>query len=859
MVVVAAPARSAGSTSIWLQAIRLTRRELRAELWRGLKGFRIFLACLALGVAAIAGVGSVSASILAGLAADARGILGGDLEFALVQRAATPAERAVLDRFGIVSEARSLRGMLRRIDGDRRTLVELKAVDGAYPLYGAVTLQPDQGLAAALAPDAGGTPGVAVDPLVLDRLALKLGDRVQLGDAVLRVAATLLREPDSAGNPFSLGPPVLVPLSALPSTGLMQPGSLSTTLYRLRLPPSGDVAAARAEIERATPDAGWRVRDFTNAAPSIQQFIDRTSMFLTLVGLTALLVGGVGVGNAVSSYLGGKTGTIATLKCLGASGRLIFTVYLMQILVLATLGIAIGLALGAVAPYAVVALFADKLPVAARLGLYPAPLALATAFGLLTALVFSLWPLARARDVPAAALFRALIVAIRRWPRWPDMAVVGGLALGLAALAVASAADRRLAFWFVLGALVALGAFRLAGAAVMALARAVPRQRSPTLRLAIANLHRPGAPTPSVVLSLGLGLTVFVAIALIQGNLSLQVAERLPAMAPSYFFIDIQVDQAADFDRTVHAVPGVDALERVPSLRARITRLNGVPAETAPIAADTRWSVRGDRGLTYAAALPRGSTIVAGTWWPADYQGPPLASLDAELAKGLGLGLGDTISFNVLGREITAKIANLRRIEWNTLGINFFTVFAPGTLEAAPQTFIATAHATSPAAEIALERAVTDRFPNVSAIRVKDALDTVGRVLGNMADAVRLTAAITLVTGILVLSGALAAGHRRRVYDTVVLKVLGATRAMVARTFLIEYGLLGLVTATISGGLGTLAGWLIVTRLMRAEWVFLPGTVLLTAGISTLLTLAIGFAGTWRALGVKAAGELRNE
>jgi putative ABC transport system permease protein len=429
----------------------------------------------------------------------------------------------------------------------------------------------------------------------------------------------------------------------------------------------------------------------------------------------------------------------------------------------------------------------------------------------------------------------------------------------LAALAVGSAADRRLALWFVVGAVVALAAFRLAGSAVMLLAARLPRSRRPGLRLAIANLHRPGAPTPSVVLSLGLGLTVLVTVALIQGNLSLQVAERLPALAPSYFFIDIQQDQAAGFDAAVRSVGGVDDLERVPSLRARITRLKGVPADQAPVAPDVRWTLRSDRGLTYAATVPRGSSVVAGAWWPADYSGPPLVSLDAKLAEGLGLGLGDTISFNVLGREVTATVTNLRRIEWNTLGINFFTVFAPGTLEAAPQTFLATAHAATPAAETALERVVTDRYPNISAIRVKDALETINRVLGSMADAVRLTAGITLVTGVLVLSGALAAGHRRRVYDTVVLKVLGATRAMIGRTFLIEYGLMGLVTAVISGGLGTLAAWLIVTRIMKAEWVFLPQSVLATAIGSTILTLAIGFAGTWRALGAKAAGELRNE
>jgi putative ABC transport system permease protein len=835
-------------------AWRLARRELRG----GFKGFRIFLACLAIGVAAIAAVGSVSSALIAGLHADARTILGGDVEFRVAQRTLPPEVTSWLAARGAVSEVREMRGMARRPDGEKRTLIELKAVDAAYPLYGAVASEPAIPLADAIAVR-DGAPGIVVDPQVLERLDLHLGDRLRLGNADFTVRAALLKEPDSGANPFSLGPRVLISAEGLRLSGLEQPGTLSTTVYRVKLSPGETAPATIEAANRTFPESGWQTKDFTNAAPSVQSFIDRTSMFLALVGLTSLLVGGVGVGNAVSSYLGGKAAVIATLKCLGAPARLVYAIYLLQILVLAVLGIAVGVAVGAGAPWLAHAVAGDDLPVALRLGLYPRPLALAAGFGVLTALGFSLWPLARARDVPAAGLFRSVVETARRPVKMRDWLATGVVAAVLAGLAIGTADDKRLAAWFLLAVAVALLAFRAAGSGVMLAARHVRVRRRPWLRMAIANLHRPGAPTPSVVLSMGLGLTVLVAVALIEGSLATEVTERLPAHAPSYFFIDIQPDQVAPFEALVKSLPGTADLDRVPSLRARIAALNGTPAGAVEVDPDYRFILRSERGLTYTATVPSGSHVVEGAWWPADYQGPPLISLDANLAHGLHLALGDTVTFNVAGREVTGRLANLRKIDWATLGINFFTVFSPGALEAAPQTDIATVRADTLADELVLARRVTDAFPNVSAIRVKDALDTVSRVLGDMAGAIRAIAAITVLAGVVVLSGAISAGHRRRVYDAVVMKVLGATRAVIARGFLVEYGILGIVTSVIAAALGTLAAWLVVTQIMKGEWVFDAGRVVLTAGAGTAATLFIAFAGTWRVLSVRAAPHLRNE
>ncbi|MCW5752459.1 MAG: FtsX-like permease family protein [Alphaproteobacteria bacterium] len=832
-------------------ACRLALREMRG----GLRGFRIFLACLALGVAAIAGVGSLSSAIVEGLRAEGRSLIGGDIELRLTHRPASAEEHAWLARRGELSAIASMRAMARALPGTARTLVELKAVDGLYPLYGEMRTVPDRPLEQLLGRH-DGLAGALVEANLLTRLGLRPGERLQVGDGTFTITGVIEREPDRGTEAFALGPRLMIADEALAGTGLVQTGSLIYWTYRLRLAPGSDAQAVIAEIRRAFPEAGWRIRDVTGGTPALRQWIERITLFLTLIGLTALLVGGVGVGNAVKSYLDGRTETIATLKCLGAPSRTVFLVYLLQVMLLACIGIAIGLLAGALLPYGLGRFLAERLPVPPSFGFYPAPLLLAAGYGLLTALVFTLWPLARAQDVPAAGLFRQLVAPERRWPR-PLPLMLLALSLGaLLAVAILTASDVRFALGFVAGAAGSFLLLRLSAFLLVQAVRRLGRPRRPALRLALANLYRPGAATASVVLSLGLGLTLLVTIALVQGNLDRQVQEQLPEEAPAFFFIDIQSDQVAEFEQVVASVPGAGEIRRVPSLRGRIARVNGVPAEALQVGQDSRWALRGDRGLTYAALLPEGSSLVAGEWWPADYSGPPLLSLDAKIAADFGVGIGDRLTINVLGREIEATIANLRRIDWSSLGINFVVIFAPGTLEAAPHTHIATVQARG-AAEEAVFRAVTDRFANVSVIRMKEALESVNKILGDIGRAARAAAAVTLVAGVLVLAGAMAAGHRRRVYDAVVLKVLGASRADVLRAYLLEYAILGLSTALVAGLLGWVAAEVVITTVMKAAWTPLPGTLVLTALLSVAATVLLGLAGTWRALSERPAPVLR--
>jgi putative ABC transport system permease protein len=840
-------------------ALRFAWRELRG----GLSGFRVFVACIALGVMAIAGVGSVAQSLAEGLSRAGGVILGGDLAFSLVQREANESERAFLDAHGIVAVVATLPTMARAGDG-RTTLVEVKAVDDAYPLAGVVATDPDMPLPALFALQ-GDAFGAAADPALLARLDLKPGDRISIGSATIELRAALKTEPDKLASGIGFGPRVLVSQAALRASGLLQPGSLVRWQYRMRLPETASSDSAMASVEQQAraqfPSAGWDIRDRNKASPQLERNVERFSQFLTLVALTALLVGGVGVANAVASHLARKRDTIATMKALGATGGDVFAIYCSQILLVALFATLIGAGLGAALPFVIVWTFGAVIPLPVASSLHPAVLELSIVYGLLTALAFALWPLGRAHDISVSMLFRDQVAAKRGWPRRRYVVFTALIAAALAALAVLSAYDRRLAAIFVVAAAVIFAALRLVAMLTMALTRRLPRSRSTLVRLAITNIYRPGALTPSVVLSLGLGLSLLVTVVEIDGNLHRQFAAALPERAPSFFFLDIPSADAVGFDAFVRVRAPGSTLERVPMLRGRIIAADGIKAENLKPGESSAWVLRGDRGITYAAALPAGSRLVAGEWWPADYSGPPLVSLESRTAEDLKLKPGDTIAVNVLGRNVTARIANLRAVDWQNLGINFVLVFSPGTFAGAPHMDIATltfADGGTAAEETALIKALADAFPTVSAVRVKDALDAIDHIVGNLVLALRGASLVTLIAAALVLGGALAAGQRFRIYDAVVLKTLGATRFRLLASYALEYALIGLAAVVFGVAAGSVAADLVVTRVMEFSfvWVALPAAG--TALLALVVTVLLGLAGTFTALGHKPAEVLRN-
>ncbi|RVU14055.1 ABC transporter permease [Methylobacterium oryzihabitans] len=837
--------------------LRLALRELRG----GLRGFAVFLACIALGVAAIAGVASISRSLTDGLAREGRRILGGDLSFGLIHREASPAERAFLAANGRVSTVAFTRAMATAADGGA-ALVELKAVGPDYPTLGALVTEP------ALAPadlfaERDGTFGAAADPALFARLGLKPGDRVTVGDARIALRASLAAEPDKLASGIGFGPRLLTSEGALRASGLLQPGSLNRWVYRLALPDAADarVEAVMEEARRTFPEAGWEMRSRLAADPRFATSVARFTQFLTLVGLTALMVGGVGVANAVRAFVERKRPSIATLKSLGAPGGQVVALYLTQVMLIAALGIAIGLAVGAVLPFLVDAAFGAALPVPLDPTIAPGELALAALYGALTALAFAIGPLGRAHDVAVSGLFRDTVDPDRRRPRPVYLAVLALALAGLVALAVASAFDRRVALVFIVAAGLAFGLLRAVAFGLMALARRLPRPRRAAPRLALANLHRPGALTPSIVLSLGLGVTLLVTLSLIDSSITRTLERSLPARAPNLFFLDIPSRDADAFDRFLGAAAPRGKIERVPMMRGRITALNGVPASQVKAAEEAAWVLDGDRGITYAEDLPDGSRVTDGAWWTPEQGRTPQVSFDAELARLLGLKVGDTVTVNVLGRNLTVPIANLRHVEWRSLGINFVMVFSPGTFRGAPHADLATLtlpEGPDAATEARILREAARTFPSVSSVRVRDALDAVSDLVRKLALAIRGASSVALVASLFVLAGALAAGHRARLYDAVVLKTLGATRRRLLGAYLLEYGALGLATAVFGLMAGSLLAWVIAARVMKIGFVFDAGSAILAALLAVAVAIGLGLAGTWRILGQKPAPYLRN-
>jgi putative ABC transport system permease protein len=838
--------------------LRYALRELRG----GLRGFYVFIACIALGVMAIAGVGSVAASLGEGLAREGRTLLGGDVAFSLFQREAKPEEVAFLRSRGDVSAIATLRGMARASDG-RLALVEIKAVDGTYPMLGELTLDPKLPVAELLA-EHDGVFGAAADSTLLARLDLKLGDHVSIGRATFQIRSVVGAEPDKLAGGLGFGPRFLASEAALRATQLLQPGSLVRWTYRVRLPdkPAGDRTATRlADDARNTlPEAGWEIRTRDNASPQLERTISRFTQFLTLVGLAALLVGGVGVANAVKSHIDRRRDVIATFKALGANGRDVFAIYLTQVTVLAVIGSVIGLAAGAALPFIIVHGFGTLLPLPVVPALHVDELVLSFVYGLLTALAFGLWPLGRVHDVPVAALFREAVTSPWHRPRWRYLALMAVVIALLIGVVIGLAYDKRVATVFVVSSIAVFALLRGIAAGLMAVARRLPRARATMLRLAIANIYRPGALTPSVVMSLGLGLAVLVTITQIDGNLRRQFLAALPDRAPSFYFIDIPATEADRFSAFLKQAAPQSTVEEVPMLRGRIVSARGVRAEDLKPSTDSEWVLQSDRGLTATGEIPKGSKIVEGQWWGANYEGPPLISIEKKIADGLKLKLGDEIVVNVLGRDIPARIGNMRTIDWQGLGINFVLVFSPNAFRGAPHTHIATlteAHPDS-ASDARIIKSVADAFPMVTSVRVREALETIGTVVTNLVLAIRGASAVTLISAFLVLGGALAAGHRHRVYDAVILKTLGATRARLLGAYALEYLMIGFATAVFGVIAGSVAAWLIVTRLMTLSFIWQAGSAVGVVAAALVVTVGLGLAGTLLALNQKPAAVLRN-
>lgn len=835
-------------------ATKIARRELRG----GLKDFRIFLACLILGIAAIAGVGSVRTAIEQGLRNEGATILGGDAELEFVYRYASEGERAWLATNAVtLSEIVKFRSMAVTGEGEtsQRALTEVKGVDAAYPLYGSVSLSPDMPVAKALeAVD--GVPGAVIGKLLADRLGLTIGSTFRLGTHEFRLNAFLLKEPDAASD-FSFAPRTIVRAADLDGSGLLGPGSLFDSYYRFTVAPQTDLRAIKAAAIARFSETGLHWRDKSNGAPSVTRFVERIASFLVLVGLAGLAVGGIGVSSAVRSYLETKTSVIATLKTLGAEARTIFWIYFLQIGALSILGITLGLLLGAAIPFLAAPLIASALPVPADFSLHWRPLTEAAAYGVLTALLFTLWPIARTENIRPAALFRD---AVSRSGLWPKPVYIGLTLVNLAALlgvCLAYASVPMLALWTLGGILAALLVLVLAAVAIKGVSKRLAQSRflrgRTALRLAFGSVGGPDSEASSVILSLGLGLSVLAAIGQIDANLRGAIATELPEVAPSSFFVDIQPDQLTGFLARTRGDADVSRVDTVPMLRGTITKINGRAAREV---AGNHWVISGDRGVTYADAMPDKTQITQGAWWPVGYDGPPQVSFADAEAKELGLKLGDKITVNILGRDIEAEITSFRVVDFSTAGIGFVLTMNAGALKGAPHTNIATVYADAQA-EATLLRDLGNAYPNITAISVKDAISQVVSALGSLAAATSYAALATLVTGFVVLIGAAAAGERAREYEAAILKTIGATRARILLSFALRSAILGAAAGLVAIFAGAAAGWGVMRFVMDTSFHFEPVSAIAIVLGGALVTLTAGLFFALRPLAARPAGILR--
>ncbi len=816
--------------------------------------------CVALGVAALVAVGTFATNLERTVRREARALMGGDLELRSSRPldSAATAEIARLEREGVTpARLREVTGMARS-DAGATLLVEIKAVDARYPLYGALETRPAGAAHRWLGDD-----GVLVEEAVLRRLGLAPGDPLVIGVGRFVIRGVVVKEPDRALG-ITLGPRIVIANAALERTGLLAFGSRVRHRTLLRLPEGTSLTVARDALAGALGDPGVRLGTFEEAQPGLRGFFRQLSSYLGLVGLASLLVGGIGVAASVAAFLARRLATIAILKCLGATSRAVLATYVLQTLALALLGSVIGAAIGlAVQPLAgrllagVVSLTLETQPAYWTL-------ARGIAMGVLTALFVALWPLLEIRTVPPALILRRDVdpaPARRRRARWPLLPIAGGLA----GLAVWQAGSLKLGGLFVGAALAALLTLTALARVLRALGRARPRVVSMAWRQGLANLHRPGGHAGGVVVALGVGVMLLVAIALLQASLARHIDHERRREAPSFFFIDIQPDQRRAFEDLVRAEGGGGPPALTPLVRARLAAVNGEPVTRALLDARKAagraglWYYTRDYALTAAAALPASNALLRGRWWtPAEAAARPRVSVEEGAAKHLAVDVGGTLTFDIQGAPVEAEVMSVRRVDWQTLSTNFFVLFSPGPLDGAPTTYVATARV-PPAREARLQDKVVSAFPNVTAVPVRDVLERVAAILDRIALAVRAIAVFAVAAGLVVMASALAASRYQRLAESVILRTLGATRGVVARIFAVEYACLGAAAGLGGTVLATVLAWIVLEWVLEVPWTFEPGILAAGVGLTTALALGVGFLATFRLLGQKPLAVLRRE
>ncbi|ALA56706.1 ABC transporter permease [Nitrospira moscoviensis] len=883
-------------------------RETRA----GWRHFLYFLVCIAVGVGALVGVSLFGAHVERAVTKEARGLLGGDLEVRL-SRPISADGRAVLDSLlerGVetthVSELVAMAATLQPAPGQGQPtqIIELKAVEPQYPFYGSVNVEPEGRLQELLAPRAGcqgaAAPetcyGAVVQESLLIRMGLRVGDGLKIGQAYVTITGVVRTEPDRMANAFSLGPRVLISQEGLRATELVQVGSRIRERYLLKVPSGLAPEPLVYELRGRLSSEAARVSGYRDAQPQLKQFLEQLTRYLGLIGLTALFIGGLGVATSVHAFILEKLNTIAILKTVGAGSATVIWAYALQALILGSIGSAAGLVIGILLqqalPWVIAGFLASdllaQLGFTADLGLSSlVPLGKGMALGLLSTMLFALWPLLTIREIKPAMIFRRDVAPlasdqpdrVSQWGRsWRTIdrvkgATASGIGIGLVGLSMWQAGSWKVGVLFIGAFLAAVIVLRLSASAVVQALKKSPRPAALTLRQALGNVIRPGSGAVGITMAIGIGVMVVVTVSLVERSLLLQVGENRPTNAPTFFFIDIQPDQKDGFERLIGELAHDSAPQLTPLVRSRLSAVNGHPIKLEAATEDEerkeqdaekderrkKWYFTREYVLTFLDDLPKDNEVVQGAWWkPGEVFSTPLVSVEEEAAKALGLGIGGTVELDIQGTAITAAVSSIRKVEWGNFSTNFYLILSPGSLDGAPITYVATVRV-PPAQEVPVQQAVVAAFPNVTAINIGDVFQTFATVLDRLSLAIRAVALFCVLSGALVMAAALAATRYRRLYESVILKAMGATRGVIARSFAAEYALLGAVGGLLGCALASALSWGVLAFVFDLSWSLQPMILLAGFSATIALTVLVGFLSTYRILGQPPLAVLRYE
>jgi putative ABC transport system permease protein len=884
--------------------VKMAWRETRAA-WRH---FLYFLVCIAIGVGALTGVSLFGAQVERTVTKEARGLLGGDLEIRLTRRISSQGQDvldSLMERGIVLTHVSELVAMAAQAEpsgsGQPTQIVEIKAVEPQYPLYGSLRLEPDTDLSVLLdrqekACSTRTCFGAVVQESLLIRMGLTLGDRLKIGDGQFIITGVVRTEPDRMANAFSLGPRVLMSQEGLLSADLIKMGSRIRERFLLKVPGNLAPDPLLYELRGRLASDSARVSSYREAQPQLKQSLEQLTRYLGLVGLTALFVGGLGVATSVHAFIREKLNTIAVLKTLGADSQTIVLTYGLQALLLGLVGSLVGLLIGMTLhlglPWVIAAAMDSDL--LDQLGftsgaMAPSlpPLLKGLALGMLSTLLFTLWPLLTIREVKPARIFRREVAPTgpipsqertRWWHPWQKvdrvkLLVAIGIGLGLALLSIWQAGSWGVGLLFIFAFAAAVFLLGAAAKAALMAVKKWPRPEPLALRQAVGNVTRPGSQVVSITIAIGIGVMVVTTVSLVERSLLEQVGENRPTDAPTFFFIDIQPDQAEGMVNLLRGRSGDPAPQLTPLVRSRLSAVKGEPVKFEPMSAEEeqrdksaqkeerrrKWFLTREYVLTFLQDLPKDNKVIQGEWWkPGHVLTTPLISIEEDAARQLGVTVGDTIELDIQGVPITGKISSIRSVEWGNMSTNFFMIVSPGALEGAPHTYVATVRV-APSDEVPLQQAVVAAFPNVTAINIGDVLEGFARVLDRLSLAIRAVALFCVLSGGLVMAAALAATRYRRLYESVILKALGATRGVIARSFALEYAMLGALGGFLGIALASALSWAVLETVFDLSWSLQPVVLAMGFVATVILTLLVGFLSTYRILGQPPLAVLRQE